>query len=96
MEGLNWYGVLQSIVTWLLTGFAASCFAWASKTSKRLTILEEHDKAQQHSIDRQTEVSEKLNRKLDDIVANQVAMTTKLDLLLEGRIAAKSRAKAKE
>lgn len=76
---MNWYNVLQSIVTWLLTGFAASCFAWAAKTSKRITILEEHDKVQSASLD-----------KLDDIIKNQEAMSTKLDLLLGGQLNIKS------
>ena len=43
---MNWYSVLQSVVTWTLTTFAFACFVWAAKTSKRITKLEEHDVVQ--------------------------------------------------
>jgi uncharacterized coiled-coil protein SlyX len=72
---MNWYSVLQSIVTWLLTTFAFSCVVWAAKTSKRITVLEEHDKVQIESIS-----------KLDEVLKNQEKLSTKMDLLLEGKI----------
>jgi uncharacterized coiled-coil protein SlyX len=72
---MNWYSVLQSIVTWLLTSFALSCVVWAAKTSKRITVLEEHDKVQIESIS-----------KLDEVLKNQEKLSTKMDLLLEGKI----------
>lgn len=72
---MNWYSVLQSIVTWLLTTFALSCVVWAAKTSKRITVLEEHDKVQIESIS-----------KLDEVLKNQEKLSTKMDLLLEGKI----------
>lgn len=72
---MNWYSILQSIVTWLLTTFAFSCAVWAAKTSKRITVLEEHDKVQIESIS-----------KLDEVLKNQEKLSTKMDLLLEGKI----------
>lgn len=72
---MNWYSVLQSIITWLLTTFALSCVVWAAKTSKRITVLEEHDKVQIESIS-----------KLDEVLQNQEKLSTKMDLLLEGKI----------
>lgn len=72
---MNWYSVLQSIVIWLLTTFALSCAVWAAKTSKRITVLEEHDKVQIESIS-----------KLDEVLKNQEKLSTKMDLLLEGKI----------
>lgn len=72
---MNWYSALQSIVTWLLTSFALSCVVWAAKTSKRITVLEEHDKVQIESIS-----------KLDEVLKNQEKLSTKMDLLLEGKI----------
>ena len=72
---MNWYSVLQSIITWLLTSFALSCVIWAAKTSKRITVLEEHDKVQAESLS-----------KLDEVLKNQEQLSTKMDLLLEGKI----------
>ncbi len=72
---MNWYTVLQSILTYALTTFAVACLTWAAKTSKRITRLEEHDKVQ----------SESLN-KLDKMLENQVRMDTKLDLILSGKL----------
>lgn len=72
---MNWYSVLQSIITWLLTTFALSCVVWAAKTSKRITVLEEHDKVQIAGIS-----------KLDEVLKNQEKLSTKMDLLLEGKI----------
>lgn len=72
---MNWYSILQSIITWLLTSFAVSCVAWAAKTSKRITKLEEHDLVQ----------TSQLN-KLDDVIKNQVQMMTKLDLIVDGKL----------
>lgn len=72
---MNWYNVLQSIVTWLLTTFALSCVVWAARTSKRITVLEEHDKVHIAGIS-----------KLDEVLKNQEQLSTKMDLLLEGKI----------
>ena len=72
---MNWYSILQSIITWLLTTFALSCAIWAAKTSKRITVLEEHDKVQIAGIS-----------KLDEVLKNQEQLSTKMDLLLEGKI----------
>jgi hypothetical protein len=72
---MNWYSVLESIVTWLLTTFALACVVWAAKTSKRITVLEEHDKVQIAGIS-----------KLDEVLKNQEQLSTKMDLLLEGKI----------
>lgn len=72
---MNWYNVLQSIVTWLLTTFALSCVVWAARTSRRITVLEEHDKVHIAGIS-----------KLDEVLKNQEQLSTKMDLLLEGKI----------
>lgn len=72
---MNWYSILQSIVTWLLTSFALSCIIWAAKTSRRITVLEEHDKVQTENLS-----------KLDEVLKNQEKLATKMDLLLEGKI----------
>lgn len=100
---MNWYNILQSIITWLLTSFALSCILWASRTSKRLTVLEEHDKEELESLEAQQTVlrmqehhitvleehdkvqSESLT-KLDNILKNQEQISTKMDLLLAGKL----------
>lgn len=72
---MNWYSILQSILTYVLTTFAVAVLTWAAKTSKRITRLEEHDKVQAESLS-----------KLDQMLENQVRMDTKLDLILSGRL----------
>lgn len=72
---MNWYSILQSILTYALTTFAVAVLTWAAKTSKRITKLEEHDKVQSESLG-----------KLDKMLENQVEMNTKLDLLLSGKL----------
>lgn len=72
---MNWYAILQSIVTWCLTAGFVTAIGYFAKTSKRITKLEEHDAVQSQSLS-----------KLDDIIKNQVEMSTKLDLLLSGKL----------
>lgn len=72
---MNWYSVLQSVITWGLTTFAFACFVWAAKTSKRITKLEEHDVVQAGQL-----------QKLDTIMDKQVEINTKMDLLLQGKL----------
>lgn len=72
---MNWYSILQSILTYVLTTFAFAVLTWAAKTSKRITKLEEHDKVQAESLG-----------KLDKMLENQVRMDTKLDLILSGKL----------
>lgn len=87
---MNWYNVLQSIVTWALTGFATSCFVWAAKTSKRITKLEEHEHELRSAITDLKNKDSNADTKLDTILAQQIEMNTKLSLLMEGRIVIKS------
>lgn len=87
---MNWYNVLQSIVTWALTGFATSCFVWAAKTSKRITKLEEHEPELRAAITDLKNKDSNADTKLDTILAQQIEMNTKLSLLMEGRIVIKS------
>lgn len=87
---MNWYNVLQSIVTWALTGFATSCFVWAAKTSKRITKLEEHEHELRAAITDLKNKDSNADTKLDTILAQQIEMNTKLSLLMEGRIVIKS------
>lgn len=86
---MNWYNVLQSIITWALTGFAASCFIWAAKTSKRITILEEHEHELRSNITELKVTDATSISKLDAILTKQIEMGTKFDLLMEGKIALK-------
>lgn len=72
---MNWYSILQSILVYALTSFAVACATWAARTSKRITKLEEHDKAQAQSL-----------AKLDKMNEALVQLTTKVDLLLQGQL----------
>lgn len=67
--------LIQSILTYICTGGMAILISFFSALSKRLTILEEHDKEQMKAVDKIGSLTEKLTR-----------IDTKLDLLLEGKI----------
>lgn len=67
--------LIQSILTYICTGGLVAAIGYFSKTSKRITILEEHDKEQVKAVDKIGSLTEKLTR-----------IDTKLDLLLEGKI----------
>lgn len=67
--------MVQSILTYFLTAGFVATVGYFFRLSKRITILEEHDKEQIKAVDRMSDFAEKLTR-----------MDTKLDLLLEGKI----------
>lgn len=67
--------MVQSILTYFLTAGFVATVTYFFRLSKRITILEEHDKEQIKAVDRISELSNAL-----------VKIDTKLDLLLEGKI----------
>ena len=67
--------IVQSILTYFCTAGFVSAIAYFFYLSKRVTILEEHDKDQEEAVKRVDSLAEKLTR-----------IDTKLDLLLDGRI----------
>lgn len=67
--------MVQSILTYFLTAGFVATVGYFFRLSKRITILEEHDKEQIKAVDKMGSLAEKLTR-----------MDTKLDLLLEGKI----------
>lgn len=83
---MNWYSILQSIITWGLTTFAVACATWSAKISKRITILEEHDKSQQLILETLQTSGIATSAKLDNIQTSITTLATKLDLILEGRV----------
>ena len=67
--------VLQQILTYFCTAGFVSAVGYFFHMSKRVTILEEHDKDQIEAVKKVDSLSDKLTR-----------IDTKLDLLLEGKI----------
>ena len=67
--------LVESVLTYILTGGMAIAIAYFARLSRRLTILEEHDKEQIKAVDRIQSLSDKLTK-----------IDVKLDLLLEGKI----------
>lgn len=67
--------LIQSVLTYFLTAGFVATVTYFARLSKRLTILEEHDKEQIKAVDKMSDLNERLTR-----------MDTKLDLLLEGKI----------
>lgn len=72
---MNIMQILQSVLTYFLTAGFMAAVGYFAHLSKRITILEEHDKEQMKAVEKVDTLSEKLTR-----------IDTKLDLLLEGRI----------
>ena len=74
-QKMNGKELLQSILTYLCTGGFVLAVSFIAKLSKRITVLEEHDKEQVKAVNKIGDLSERLTR-----------IDTKLDLLLEGKI----------
>ena len=72
---MNVMEIVQSILTYFCTSVFVSAVAYFFHLSKRVTILEEHDKDQIEAVKKVDSLSDKLTR-----------IDTKLDLLLEGKI----------
>ena len=72
--------VVQQILTYFCTAGFLSAVAYFFHLSKRVTILEEHDKDQIEAVKKVDTLSDKLTR-----------IDTKLDLLLEGKINTKEK-----
>jgi hypothetical protein len=72
---MNILEVVQQILTYFCTAGFVSAVAYFFHLSKRVTILEEHDKDQIEAVKKVDSLSDKLTR-----------IDTKLDLLLEGKI----------
>jgi len=72
---MNVMKIIESVLTYFLTAGFVGTVTYFFRLSKRITILEEHDKDQIKAVDRISELSNAL-AKID----------TKLDLLLEGKI----------
>ena len=72
---MNIMQILQSVLVYFLTAGFMATVGYFAHLSKRVTILEEHDKEQIKAVERVDTLSEKLTR-----------IDTKLDLLLEGKI----------
>ena len=70
--------IVQSILTYFCTAGFVSAVAYFFHITKRVTILEEHDKDQIEAVKKVESLSHKLTR-----------IDTKLDLLLEGKIKSK-------
>ena len=72
---MNIMQILQTVLTYFLTAGFMVAVGYFAHISKRITILEEHDKEQMKAVEKIDPLSEKLTR-----------IDTKLDLLLEGKI----------
>jgi hypothetical protein len=72
---MNILEVVQQILTYFCTAGFLSAVAYFFHLSKRVTILEEHDKDQIEAV-----------KKVDSLYDKLTRIDTKLDLLLEGKI----------
>lgn len=66
---------VQSILTYICTGGLACLIGFLIRETKRITVLEEHDK--EHL---------KTAEKIDTISERVIQMDVKLDLLLKGKL----------
>lgn len=67
--------IVQSILTYICTGGLACLVGFLIRETKRITVLEEHDK--EHL---------KTAEKIDNISERVIQMDVKLDLLLKGKL----------
>lgn len=67
--------IVQSILTYICTGGLACILGYFFRLTKRITVLEEHDK--EHL---------KTAEKIDTISERVIQMDVKLDLLLKGKL----------
>lgn len=67
--------IVQSILTYICTGGLACLIGFLIRETKRITVLEEHDK--EHL---------KTAEKIDTISDRVIQMDVKLDLLLKGKL----------
>ena len=67
--------IVQSILTYICTGGLACILGYLIRETKRITVLEEHDK--EHL---------KTAEKIDTISERVIQMDDKLDLLLKGKL----------
>lgn len=67
--------MIQSILTYICTGGLACLVGFLIRETKRITVLEEHDK--EHL---------KTAEKIDTISERVIQMDVKLDLLLKGKL----------
>lgn len=67
--------IVQSILTYICTGGLACLIGFLIRETKRITVLEEHDK--EHL---------KTAEKIDNISERVIQMDVKLDLLLKGKL----------
>ena len=72
---MNIMQILQTVLTYFLTAGFMAAVGYFAHLSKRVTILEEHDKVQSKAVEKVDDLADKLTR-----------IDTKLDLLLEGKI----------
>jgi hypothetical protein len=72
---MNIMKIVESVLTYFLTAGFVATVTYFFHISKRVTILEEHDKEQIKAVDKISNLTEKLTR-----------IDTKLDLLLDGKL----------
>lgn len=71
--------IIQQVLTYFLTAGFASAIAYATRLSKRVTILEERMVVCQNTIDKANTIQDKLINVLDDIKDRLVRIETKLE-----------------
>lgn len=76
---MNGLAIIQQVLTYFLTAGFASAVAYATRLSKRVTILEERMIVCQNTIDKANTIQDKLINVLDDIKNRLVRIETKLE-----------------
>lgn len=76
---MNGLAIIQQVLTYFLTAGFASAVAYATRLSKRVTILEERMIVCQNTIDKANTIQDKLINVLDDIKDRLVRIETKLE-----------------
>ena len=83
---MNGIALLQSILTYVCTAGVVSAIGYFAHLSKRITILEQKTETQQTEIAALRQTDSETAKVLTKLNDSMVQLSTKMDLLLAGRI----------
>lgn len=83
---MNGAALIQSILTYICTGGVVGAIGYFAHISKRITILEEKDKMQDAELGNLAKNDTETAKQLQKLNDGMTVISTKLDLLLQGKL----------
>lgn len=87
---MNGFALIQSILTYICTAGVVSAIGYFAHLSKRITVLEQKTETQQGEITNLRQTDTETARILSKLNDSMVQLSTKMDLLLAGRLEVKN------